>query len=143
MSPWDYDGHYDYHPTIQRPSDWTINQRIIYILSEQTVQIATSSLYPLILNVCMCVCVRACVRACVCVRACARARSLPGIMSSDWYPNLDWLKESCRIATSYNWADVDLSPFQGNTHTHTHTVLTHTTKSPGAVTVNGILNEHW
>uniref|UniRef100_A0A8C6Q473 Forkhead box J3 n=1 Tax=Nothobranchius furzeri TaxID=105023 RepID=A0A8C6Q473_NOTFU len=34
-------------------------------------------------------------------------------MSSDWYPNLDWLKESCRIATSYNWADVDLSPFQG------------------------------
>uniref|UniRef100_A0A3B5QT04 Forkhead box protein J3 n=1 Tax=Xiphophorus maculatus TaxID=8083 RepID=A0A3B5QT04_XIPMA len=33
-------------------------------------------------------------------------------MSSDWYPNLDWLKESCRIATSYNWADVDLSPFQ-------------------------------
>ncbi|KAI4823969.1 hypothetical protein KUCAC02_012521, partial [Chaenocephalus aceratus] len=28
-------------------------------------------------------------------------------------PNLDWLKESCRIATSYNWADVDLSPFQG------------------------------
>ncbi|XP_036960982.1 forkhead box protein J3-like isoform X3 [Acanthopagrus latus] len=37
-----------------------------------------------------------------------------GIMSSDWYPNLDWLKESCRIATSYNWADVDLSPFQGN-----------------------------
>ncbi|XP_075898506.1 forkhead box protein J3-like isoform X2 [Nelusetta ayraudi] len=34
-------------------------------------------------------------------------------MSADWYPNLDWLKESCRIATSYNWADVDLSPFQG------------------------------
>uniref|UniRef100_A0A1A7YAP4 Forkhead box J3 n=2 Tax=Iconisemion striatum TaxID=60296 RepID=A0A1A7YAP4_9TELE len=34
-------------------------------------------------------------------------------MSSDWYPNLDWLKESCRIATSYNWTDVDLSPFQG------------------------------
>ncbi|XP_040009566.1 forkhead box protein J3-like isoform X4 [Xiphias gladius] len=34
-------------------------------------------------------------------------------ISSDWYPNLDWLKESCRIATSYNWADVDLSPFQG------------------------------
>ncbi|XP_062316189.1 forkhead box protein J3-like [Osmerus eperlanus] len=33
--------------------------------------------------------------------------------SSDWYPNLDWLKESCRIASSYNWADVDLSPFQG------------------------------
>ncbi|KAK5621454.1 hypothetical protein CRENBAI_005983 [Crenichthys baileyi] len=37
----------------------------------------------------------------------------PSGMSSDWYPNLDWLKESCRIATSYNWADVDLSPFQG------------------------------
>eukprot|EP00066_Takifugu_rubripes_P001826 XP_003963301.2 PREDICTED: forkhead box protein J3-like [Takifugu rubripes] len=34
-------------------------------------------------------------------------------LSADWYPNLDWLKESCRIATSYNWADVDLSPFQG------------------------------
>ncbi|XP_019743526.1 forkhead box protein J3-like [Hippocampus comes] len=34
-------------------------------------------------------------------------------MTSDWYPNLDWLKESCRIATSYNWADVDLSPFHG------------------------------
>ncbi|KAK7896680.1 hypothetical protein WMY93_022005 [Mugilogobius chulae] len=34
-------------------------------------------------------------------------------LSTDWYPNLDWLKESCRIATSYNWADVDLSPFQG------------------------------
>ncbi|CAL8251387.1 unnamed protein product [Arctogadus glacialis] len=34
-------------------------------------------------------------------------------MSADWYPNLDWLKESCRIATSYNWSDVDLSPFQG------------------------------
>ncbi|XP_056278443.1 forkhead box protein J3-like isoform X2 [Pseudoliparis swirei] len=33
--------------------------------------------------------------------------------STDWYPNLDWLKESCRIATSYNWTDVDLSPFQG------------------------------
>uniref|UniRef100_A0A3P9HDP2 Fork-head domain-containing protein n=1 Tax=Oryzias latipes TaxID=8090 RepID=A0A3P9HDP2_ORYLA len=34
-------------------------------------------------------------------------------MPSDWYPNLEWLKESCRIATSYNWADIDLSPFQG------------------------------
>ncbi|KAL4646039.1 forkhead box protein J3-like isoform X1 [Arapaima gigas] len=32
---------------------------------------------------------------------------------SDWYSNLDALKESCRIASSYNWADVDLSPFQG------------------------------
>ncbi|XP_041712825.1 forkhead box protein J3 [Coregonus clupeaformis] len=34
-------------------------------------------------------------------------------LSADWYPNLDWLKESCRIASSYNWADVDLSPFHG------------------------------
>ncbi|XP_061832020.1 forkhead box protein J3-like isoform X1 [Nerophis lumbriciformis] len=33
--------------------------------------------------------------------------------TTDWYPNLDWLKESCRVATGYNWADVDLSPFQG------------------------------
>ncbi|XP_072308645.1 forkhead box protein J3 [Eucyclogobius newberryi] len=32
---------------------------------------------------------------------------------SNWYPSLDALKESCRIASSYNWADVDLSPFQG------------------------------
>lgn len=39
-------------------------------------------------------------------------------ISSDWYPNLDCLKESCRIATSYNWADVDLSSFQGCTQTH-------------------------
>lgn len=36
----------------------------------------------------------------------------PGLLS-DWYPNLDALKESCRIASSYNWAEVDLSPFQG------------------------------
>lgn len=35
-------------------------------------------------------------------------------LPSEWYPpNLDALKESCRIASSYNWADVDLSPFQG------------------------------
>ncbi|KAI1892537.1 hypothetical protein AGOR_G00134610 [Albula goreensis] len=34
-------------------------------------------------------------------------------LPTDWYPNLDALKESCRIASSYNWADVDLSPFQG------------------------------
>ncbi|KAM6925243.1 forkhead box protein J3-like isoform 2-T2 [Xenentodon cancila] len=34
-------------------------------------------------------------------------------LPSDWYPNLDWLKESCRVATRYNWADIDLSPFQG------------------------------
>ncbi|KAK7925915.1 hypothetical protein WMY93_008225 [Mugilogobius chulae] len=32
---------------------------------------------------------------------------------SNWYPSLDALKESCRIASSYNWADVDLSPYQG------------------------------
>lgn len=68
---------------------------------------------------------KTCVYICVC--------TLSG-MSSDWYPNLDWLKESCRVATSYNWADVDLSPFQGNTpphnmhtevqmRTHTHALL--------------------
>ncbi|KAG7472842.1 hypothetical protein MATL_G00113230 [Megalops atlanticus] len=34
-------------------------------------------------------------------------------LPADWYPNLDALKESCRIASSYNWSDVDLSPFQG------------------------------
>ncbi|XP_063049687.1 forkhead box protein J3-like isoform X2 [Engraulis encrasicolus] len=33
--------------------------------------------------------------------------------SSDWFPDLDALKESCKIASSFNWADVDLSPFQG------------------------------
>ncbi|MBN3311344.1 FOXJ3 protein, partial [Atractosteus spatula] len=38
---------------------------------------------------------------------------VPAALSTDWYPNLDALKESCRIASSYNWADVDLSPFQG------------------------------
>ncbi|XP_064423896.1 forkhead box protein J3 isoform X2 [Latimeria chalumnae] len=32
----------------------------------------------------------------------------------DWFANLDVLKESCRIATSFNWSDVDLSQFQGN-----------------------------
>ncbi|XP_042563472.1 forkhead box protein J3-like [Clupea harengus] len=32
---------------------------------------------------------------------------------SDWYSDLDTLKESCKIASSFNWADVDLSPFQG------------------------------
>lgn len=44
-------------------------------------------------------------KSCVCVAG----------LRSDWYPNLDALKESCRIASSYNWADVDLSPFQGAT----------------------------
>ncbi|KAG7478438.1 hypothetical protein MATL_G00080380 [Megalops atlanticus] len=34
-------------------------------------------------------------------------------LPADWYPNVDALKESCRIASSYNWSDVDLSPFQG------------------------------
>ncbi|XP_028850029.1 forkhead box protein J3-like [Denticeps clupeoides] len=33
-------------------------------------------------------------------------------LPSDWFSNLDALKESCRIASSFNWADVDLSPFQ-------------------------------
>ncbi|XP_043917719.1 forkhead box protein J3 [Protopterus annectens] len=36
----------------------------------------------------------------------------PGVLT-DWYANLDVLKESCRIATSFNWSDVDLSQFQG------------------------------
>lgn len=34
-------------------------------------------------------------------------------VSNDWYATLDMLKESCRIATSVNWSDVDLSQFQG------------------------------
>ncbi|XP_036034110.1 forkhead box protein J3 isoform X3 [Onychomys torridus] len=33
-------------------------------------------------------------------------------VSSDWYATLDMLKESCRIASSVNWSDVDLSQFQ-------------------------------
>ncbi|KAG8434293.1 hypothetical protein GDO86_012608 [Hymenochirus boettgeri] len=33
--------------------------------------------------------------------------------SNDWYSTLDMLKESCRIASSANWSDVDLSQFQG------------------------------
>lgn len=44
--------------------------------------------------------------------ACSVCVCVAGLLS-DWYPNLDALKESCRIASSYNWADVDLSPFQG------------------------------
>ncbi|XP_077314044.1 forkhead box protein J3 [Lithobates pipiens] len=32
---------------------------------------------------------------------------------SDWFSTLDMLKESCRIASSANWSDVDLSQFQG------------------------------
>ncbi|XP_055979057.1 forkhead box protein J3 isoform X3 [Sorex fumeus] len=34
-------------------------------------------------------------------------------VSNDWYATLDMLKENCRIATSVNWSDVDLSQFQG------------------------------
>ncbi|XP_045154775.1 forkhead box protein J3 isoform X3 [Echinops telfairi] len=34
-------------------------------------------------------------------------------VSNDWYATLDILKESCRIASSVNWSDVDLSQFQG------------------------------
>uniref|UniRef100_A0A7N4PAE9 Forkhead box J3 n=1 Tax=Sarcophilus harrisii TaxID=9305 RepID=A0A7N4PAE9_SARHA len=34
-------------------------------------------------------------------------------VSTDWYATLDMLKESCRIASSVNWSDVDLSQFQG------------------------------
>lgn len=33
-------------------------------------------------------------------------------VSNDWYATLDMLKESCRIASSVNWSDVDLSQFQ-------------------------------
>nr|XP_033777221.1 forkhead box protein J3 isoform X5 [Geotrypetes seraphini] len=33
---------------------------------------------------------------------------------TEWYATLDMLKESCRIASSVNWSDVDLSQFQGN-----------------------------
>ncbi|XP_043531607.1 forkhead box protein J3 isoform X6 [Chiloscyllium plagiosum] len=33
---------------------------------------------------------------------------------SDWCMNLDTLKESFRIASSFNWSDVDLSQFQGS-----------------------------
>ncbi|XP_029434608.1 forkhead box protein J3 isoform X2 [Rhinatrema bivittatum] len=32
---------------------------------------------------------------------------------TEWYATLDMLKESCRIASSVNWSDVDLSQFQG------------------------------
>ncbi|XP_073441636.1 forkhead box protein J3 isoform X2 [Dendrobates tinctorius] len=38
-------------------------------------------------------------------------QSLP--CNSDWYSTLDLLKESCRIASSANWSEVDLSQFQG------------------------------
>ncbi len=31
----------------------------------------------------------------------------------DWLQNLDSLKESMRLASSYNWSDLDLSQFQG------------------------------
>lgn len=36
-----------------------------------------------------------------------------GEVVNDWYSTLDMLKESCRIASSANWSDVDLSQFQG------------------------------
>ncbi|XP_043531608.1 forkhead box protein J3 isoform X7 [Chiloscyllium plagiosum] len=35
---------------------------------------------------------------------------------SDWCMNLDTLKESFRIASSFNWSDVDLSQFQAGHH---------------------------
>lgn len=38
--------------------------------------------------------------------------SLIGV-SNEFYASLDVLKESCRIASSVNWSDVDLSQFQG------------------------------
>ncbi|MEE6483475.1 hypothetical protein FKM82_013563 [Ascaphus truei] len=37
----------------------------------------------------------------------------PMSCGADWYSTLDMLKESCRIARSANWSDVDLSQFQG------------------------------
>lgn len=36
-----------------------------------------------------------------------------GVLPAEWYSTLDMLKESCRIASSANWSDVDLSQFQG------------------------------
>ncbi|XP_018083407.1 forkhead box protein J3 isoform X2 [Xenopus laevis] len=36
--------------------------------------------------------------------------------SNEWSSTLDMLKESCRIASSANWSDVDLSQFQGNVY---------------------------
>ena len=40
--------------------------------------------------------------------------------SLDWLQNIDTLKESVRLATSYNWNDVDLSQFQGKRARPTH-----------------------
>ena len=33
--------------------------------------------------------------------------------SIDWLQNLDSLKESMKLASSYNWSDLDFSQFQG------------------------------
>lgn len=49
-------------------------------------------------------------------------------VSNDWYATLDMLKESCRIASSVNWSDVDLSQFQGEywvflTYNQIHMIL--------------------
>lgn len=49
-------------------------------------------------------------------------------VSNDWYATLDMLKESCRIASSVNWSDVDLSQFQGEywfflTYNQIHVIL--------------------
>ncbi|CAH1239497.1 FOXJ3 [Branchiostoma lanceolatum] len=34
-------------------------------------------------------------------------------IAGDWLTSLDLLKESCRLAGSYNWGDIDMSQFQG------------------------------
>ena len=43
-------------------------------------------------------------------------RNFSGTMTTqaEWMQNLDSLKESVRLASSYNWNDIDLSHFQGN-----------------------------
>ncbi|KAJ8264918.1 hypothetical protein COCON_G00140170 [Conger conger] len=54
-------------------------------------------------------------------------------LPTDWYPNLDALKESCRIASSYNWADVDLSPFQGLKESMRQADLNNWSLDPGQI----------
>ncbi|KAL1021246.1 hypothetical protein UPYG_G00010680 [Umbra pygmaea] len=53
--------------------------------------------------------------------------------SASWYPNLDWLKESCRIASSYNWSEVDLSPFQGLKESMRQAELNHWSLDPAQI----------
>ncbi|KAJ8371242.1 hypothetical protein SKAU_G00112700 [Synaphobranchus kaupii] len=54
-------------------------------------------------------------------------------LPTDWYPNLDALKESCRIASSYNWTDVDLSPFQGLKESMRQADLNNWSLDPGQI----------